>query len=563
MSVPDRRWPAWFAAACAVAIAGFAIHAQNPPPPLPDHASETKFAAGRAHKHVEAIAHAPHPMGSEESQRVRDTLIGLLSEIGLTAEIQQPKRQNPQMPQNVLARIQGQGPSGKKALMLCAHYDSVSTGPGASDNGAGVAVVLETLRALKAGPPLDRDVIVLFPDGEENGFHGSRLFVDEHPWAKEVGVVLNFDARGNSGPSIMFETSAGNGWLIQQYAEAVTQPLATSLSMDVYQVLPNDTDLTVFKQAGMGGLNFAFGAGLAYYHTPEDTAENLDQRTLQHQGENALATARHLGRLDLENTKREDVIYTSILNRTVVAYSKAWILPLAFFSLTLFVSLVITCVQKAEAEFADLAVGAGVVFIAIAASLLATGILFVLGVGWSALRDVSSSPSIPWLKYDVAIMTLCTLLTTAISMSLARWWANYRPFLGLVLGAISWWLALSLATAFWLPGASYLFVWPTLCGLLGLCISIRLPPGSPTACVATLVCSVPSLILVAPLIRATFDGLSLHLIAPIMILVVLFVEVLMPIWDPLVMQKPDHLQPLELIGSTRLQLQVENVFRKR
>ena len=103
--------------------------------------------------------------------------------------------------------MKGQGPSGKKALMLCAHYDSVPTGPGASDNAAGVAVVLETLRALKAGPPLERDVIALFPDGEENGFHGSRLFVDEHPWAKDVSVVLNFDARGNSGPSIMFETS--------------------------------------------------------------------------------------------------------------------------------------------------------------------------------------------------------------------------------------------------------------------------------------------------------------------------------------------------------------------
>ena len=93
MSVPDRRWPAWVAAAGAVAIAGFAIHAQNPPPALPAHAAaDGLFAAGSAQKHVEAIAHAPHPMGSEESQRVRDTLIQRLEEIGLTAEIQLPKR---------------------------------------------------------------------------------------------------------------------------------------------------------------------------------------------------------------------------------------------------------------------------------------------------------------------------------------------------------------------------------------------------------------------------------------------------------------------------------------
>ena len=75
--------------------------------------------------------------------------------------------------------------------------------------------MLETLRALKAGPPLDRDVIALLTDGEESGCLGARVFVTEHPWADEVGIVLNFDARGNSGPSIMFETSDGNGWLIR------------------------------------------------------------------------------------------------------------------------------------------------------------------------------------------------------------------------------------------------------------------------------------------------------------------------------------------------------------
>ena len=251
--------------------------------PMPPPSSSPR---GCAEKHVEAIARAPHPMGSAESDRVRETLVQRLEEIGLKAEVQSPKAQKPPMPRNILARIKGQGPPGKKTLMLCAHYDSVHEGPGASDNAAGVAVILETLRALKSGPPLERDLIVLLTDGEECGFDGSRLFVDEHPWAKEVGIVLNFDARGNSGPSIMFETSDGNGWLISHYGQAVLEPLATSLSMDVYKILPNDTDLSVFKRAGMGGLNFAFGSGLAYYHTPEDTPENLDQRTLQHQGEN-------------------------------------------------------------------------------------------------------------------------------------------------------------------------------------------------------------------------------------------------------------------------------------
>ena len=252
---------------------------------------------------------------------------------------------------------QGTRTSGQESPHALRHYDSVDDGPGAGDDASGVAVVLETLRALKAGPPLDRDVIVLFDDGEENGFHGSRLFVDEHPWAKEIGVVLNFDARGNSGPSIMFETSEGNGWLIHQYAQAAPHPLATSLSMDVYKIMPNNTDMTVFKQAGMGGLNFAFGAGIAYYHTPEDTPVNLDPRTLQHQGENALAMTRRLGRLDLDNPKRDDVIYTSILSRVVVSYAKVWVLPLALAATGLFLIVVAISVRTGLMRLADLVAG--------------------------------------------------------------------------------------------------------------------------------------------------------------------------------------------------------------
>ena len=97
---------------------------------------------------------------------------------------------------NIVARWRGSGPAGKKALLLSAHYDSVARGPGAGDDASGVAAILESLRALKAGPAPERDVIILINDGEEVGLFGADVFADEHPWAKDVGVVLNFDARG-------------------------------------------------------------------------------------------------------------------------------------------------------------------------------------------------------------------------------------------------------------------------------------------------------------------------------------------------------------------------------
>ena len=89
----------------------------------------------------------------------------------------------------------------RQGALLMAHYDSVPNSPGASDDGAAVASLLETLRALRGGPRLKNDVIFLFTDGEEVALLGSKAFVEEHPWARDVGLVLNFEARGYTGPS--------------------------------------------------------------------------------------------------------------------------------------------------------------------------------------------------------------------------------------------------------------------------------------------------------------------------------------------------------------------------
>jgi hypothetical protein len=534
-----RHWPAWLAVAWAVGVSWVAIDAQKPPQGLAADAPPEAFSAARAQAHVEAIARVPHPMGSAESERIRAVLLEKLKELGLEVQIQAPRRGDSPV-RNVVGRRKGRGPEGKKNLMLSAHYDSVRSSPGASDDASGVAVILETVRATGAAPGLDRDLIVLFTDGEEQGCQGAWLFVDEHPWAKQVGVVLNFDARGNSGPSVMFETSDGNGWLIREYAQAARSPLATSVSMDVYRILPNYSDLTVFKLAGMGGLNFGFGGGVAYYHSADDTPENLDDDTLQHQGDNALATTLRLGRLDLDGTKSTDVVYTSILNRFVVWYSQAWVRPLAAAAALLFVVVTLAGVRAAQMRIVDLAVGAFVLFASMCASLVAVGFVALAGTCSSLLLDLSNRTQIAWEKYDVPIMTGFAVLTAAITLAVARWAGRRHSLVALGLGAFSWWLALTFATAVWVPGASYLFLWPTLAGVAGLGVSSRSRPGSAVGWTATVVSSLPTLLLLPPMIRATFDGLSLRMTAPIMILVVLFVGTMLPVLGPLVASEPRH-----------------------
>lgn len=133
---------------------------------------------------------------------------------------------------------------------------------------------------MKAGEPLENDVIPLFGDGEELGLLGAIGFVEEHAWALDVKLVLNFEAPGNSGPSIMFENSGQNGFPIQEFAKAVPYPVSNSLAYTIYKKLPNNTDFSIFKDAGMVGFNFAFIDGVEAYHSPIDRPNNLSRNSL-------------------------------------------------------------------------------------------------------------------------------------------------------------------------------------------------------------------------------------------------------------------------------------------
>jgi len=96
----------------------------------------------------------------------------------------------------------------------------------------------------------------------------------------KVYAVLNFEARGTSGPLLMFETSQPNGGLISLYRRVAKGTASGSLFAAIYEQLPNDTDFTVFRAAGMSGLNFAVIGDVAHYHTTLDSPSNLDRRTV-------------------------------------------------------------------------------------------------------------------------------------------------------------------------------------------------------------------------------------------------------------------------------------------
>ncbi|HAT67797.1 MAG TPA: peptidase M28, partial [Flavobacteriaceae bacterium] len=187
---------------------------------------ETEFSTERALIPLKEITKAPHYIGTEENIRVREYLIEQLKVLGLQPETQEGYILNEKWggmdkPVNILAKIEGTEKG--KALLIFSHYDSALVpSPGASDAGSGVVTILETIRAFNAsGKQPKNDIIILFTDGEEVGLDGAKLFVREHPWAKNVGLALNFEARGSGGPSNMIvETNQGNKNLIQGFIEA-------------------------------------------------------------------------------------------------------------------------------------------------------------------------------------------------------------------------------------------------------------------------------------------------------------------------------------------------------
>src|SRR4051812_19911732 len=251
------------------------------PSPVPATAPDTVFSAERAMRHVEQIAQRPHAMGTADHDRVRDYILAQLTGLGLGPQVQEAtaigtRYREAGRVQNILVRIPGSDRSSPAAVLIMAHYDGVEAGPAAADDGAGAAAILETLRALRARKqPLRNDVIALFTDGEESGLLGAAAFVREHPWAKDVAVVLNFEARGTSGRSLMFETGPGN-LDVARALRSVREPNAGSVTVIIYRALPNDTDLSELAVLGLPALNFAFVDHVERYHTTQDDVAHLN-----------------------------------------------------------------------------------------------------------------------------------------------------------------------------------------------------------------------------------------------------------------------------------------------
>jgi len=520
----------------ALCMGIFALYQLNPPAAVPADAPPTAFSSGRALQQLQIIARAPHPLGSIEDANVRQYIVGQLSGLGLSPEIQRAvitqrmlsERLGPRAAanipagatvNNIVARIKGT--SSTKAILLVAHYDSVPVGPGASDDGAAVVALLETARALRASPALRNDVIILFTDGEEAGLLGAIGFVEESGLVEQIGLALNFEARGTSGPSLMFETSDQNGWLIPEFAQAAAHPIANSLMFDIYRILPNNTDFTVFKGAGLAGFNFAFIGSSQNYHSPNDSLSAIDERSLEHHGANALALTRHFGALDLRAVRSSNLVYFDIMGLAFAYYPISWVLPLAILTALVYIIVVVVGVRRQQLRLAGIAIGV----LAFLVSIIVV-VALVMGL-WLLIQSIyGRTLAVATNTLLLAIFAVLTIIVVAVLYAL---FGRRRAIAELSAGALLWWLLLAILTSVYLPGGSYLFTLPLLFSLIGLGLNIAGSAAFTTkAAIILVLCAIPGLALFVPTIALIFMALTLRLAWALALLMVLALGLLIP-----------------------------------
>lgn len=391
--------------------------------------------------------------------------------------------------------------------MLVAHYDSVAAGPGAGDDAAAVAAVLETVRALRDRPPLRNDLVVLLTDGEEDGLLGAQAFARDDPLRGRPAVFLNWEARGVSGPSLMFQTSPGNAALVAAFAAAAPHPAGDSSMAETYKFLPNDTDLSEFLDVGRPGMNFAFTKGAARYHTPGDSPANLSAASVQHHGSSMLGLAVELGGTDLAPfdpaisgaEPAGDATYFPFLGG-FVTYPETLVVPIAVLGLLAVAAAVLVARRRGLITLPRWLAGAASLPIPIVlAALLGHGLWTVLVALRPAYGDGRGFLQRPLLA-ELAVLAL-------VGLALAVWGLVLRHRVGawsLGLGAAMWLAVLGVLTAVLVPGMSFLFALPALG--LGAGALAATAVGGAARPVMLAISAVPLVVLVAPFVLGLFDA---------------------------------------------------------
>jgi hypothetical protein len=479
--------------------------------------SKTAFSLDNALYHLKNISQKTHHVGSKEHKNVQQYLVTELQKLGLETEVQTQTVVNRKWfaattAENIVAKIKGT--SNGKSLLLLTHYDSnPHSSLGASDAGSGVVTILEGIRAyLAKNKQPKNDIIILISDAEELGLLGAKAFVEEHELAKNVGLILNFEARGSGGPSYMLmETNGKNSKLLTEFMAAKPNfPAASSLMYSIYKMLPNDTDLTVFREeANINGFNFAFIGDHFDYHTAQDSYARLDRESLLHQADYFTTSVNYFANSDIENLNSEkDLVYVNFPFIKLLSYPFSWILPMIIIAGILFLVLIFIGISLKRISLKGIFKG----FVPFLVSLILCG-----GISygfWELLllihpsyTDILHGFTYNGYLYIIAVV----LLNIWVLFKVYKYFTQEANTTNLLIAPIFVWLIINVFIYKELQGAAF-FIIPVFGALLILSISIFMNLKKNRKAILFVLISIPVLYIFAPMIKMFPVGLGLKML---------------------------------------------------
>ena len=495
---------------------------------------KTEFSTARAMEYLKNMTETYHFVGTPYHEEVKKYIIGELNKMGLKTEVQTQFSYNDKwhgatVNENILARIKGREKG--KALMLLSHYDSAPfASRGASDDGVGVATILEGVRSyLSTGEKPKHDIIILISDGEEIGLNGAKAFVEHHPWVKDVGLVINFEARGSGGPSYtLMETNGGNKQMVKEFVKAhPNYPIANSFLYSVYKMLPNDTDLTMFREiADIEGYNFAFIDDFYDYHSKTDNYKNVDINTVQHQGDYLMSLLNYFSEKDLNDIKaKEDYVFFNFPIFNMIYYPFSWVVPLFYIAFILMIILFFIGVKKGKIRIKKALISfipfLIVLIISVLVSIFGWKFLLLIHPGY---KDILQG--FPYNgHYYIAGFVLLTILIT--------FW-TYRSFWKkmnlseIMIAPTVFWLILSGVFAYKLQGASFLII-PLFLIIIVYVIELFFDLRKDLKIAIYTILSLPALMIVSPFIDMFPVGLRMVSMPVSVLFTVLLFAIIFPV----------------------------------
>ncbi|PPI95784.1 peptidase [Nocardia nova] len=444
-------------------------------------APATEFGAARALATIREIASRPHPVGTAEHDRVREHLVGKLRELGLDTDVRYGVGKYPVDPHravavlgqtgNIVARWPGRAATG--TVYLVAHYDSVPSGPGANDDGVGVATVLEAVRALRASGLQPRnDLVVLLTDAEEVGLLGAEAFATSGGADPRGGVVINHEARGAGGPPMLWRISHPDAGLIS-VVTGVPHPNTDSLSTTLGgDQTGSNTDFAALDPHGFRVLDWAFAGRNAYYHNPFDDPDHVDLATVQQFGDNTTAAAREFAAWDLRAAADQPNRAYFPLPFGELVVLPLWLVVVAAVASVLLAAWVVWRIRRTGEATIGRTLGAAAT--ALVAVPIGMGVVYGLWKAITAIRPeyraLFVDPYRPQF-YAAAVVMACVAV-------LAAWYALSRRLFGpsaTAVGVLCAVTAIGAVVTAAAPAAGVMVVVPALAAVVGVALTFAVP----------------------------------------------------------------------------------------